>query len=74
MIDRDHELPVKRQAELLGISRGSVYYHPNRSRGRAGADAPHRRTAPGTPFAGSRMLRDLLRLQASMSGADTSAR
>ena len=28
MIDRDHELPIKRQAELLGISRGSVYYHP----------------------------------------------
>ena len=28
MIDRDHDLPVKRQAELLGISRGSVYYHP----------------------------------------------
>lgn len=28
MIDRDHELPVKRQAELLGISRGTVYYHP----------------------------------------------
>jgi putative transposase len=28
MIDRDHRLPVKRQAELLGISRGSVYYRP----------------------------------------------
>ena len=28
MIDRDHELSVKRQAELLGISRGTVYYHP----------------------------------------------
>jgi len=25
MIDRGHELPVKRQAELLGISRGAVY-------------------------------------------------
>lgn len=28
MIDREHHLPVKRQAELVGISRGSVYYHP----------------------------------------------
>ena len=28
MIDRKHQLPIKRQAELLGISRGAVYYHP----------------------------------------------
>ena len=28
MIDRNHKLPVKRQAELVGISRGSVYYLP----------------------------------------------
>ncbi len=28
MIDRDHELSVTRQAELLGISRASVYYLP----------------------------------------------
>ena len=28
MINREHELPIKRQAELLAISRGSVYYHP----------------------------------------------
>jgi putative transposase len=28
MIDRDAELSIKRQALLLGISRGSVYYHP----------------------------------------------
>ena len=27
MIDREHKLPIKRQAEVLGISRGSVYYH-----------------------------------------------
>lgn len=26
MIDRDHDLPITRQAELLAISRGSVYY------------------------------------------------
>jgi len=28
MIDREHELPIKQQAELLKISRGTVYYHP----------------------------------------------
>ena len=28
MIDRDHELSVSRQAKVLGISRGSVYYLP----------------------------------------------
>ena len=28
MIEREHELPIKRQAELLGISRGTAYYHP----------------------------------------------
>ena len=28
MIDRNHELPITRQAELLEISRASVYYLP----------------------------------------------
>ncbi len=28
MIDRQAELPIKRQAEVLGISRGTAYYHP----------------------------------------------
>ena len=28
MIDRKHKLPVTRQAELAGISRGTVYYLP----------------------------------------------
>jgi putative transposase len=28
MIDRDHDLPVTRQAQLLGMSRGAVYYLP----------------------------------------------
>jgi putative transposase len=28
MIDRNHPLPIKRQAELVNISRGSVYYEP----------------------------------------------
>jgi putative transposase len=28
MIDRDHDLSVTKQAEVLKISRGSVYYLP----------------------------------------------
>jgi putative transposase len=28
MIDRTHDLPIKRQAELLNIGRGTVYYRP----------------------------------------------
>jgi putative transposase len=28
MIDKNHDLPLARQAEMLGISRGSVYYLP----------------------------------------------
>ena len=28
MINRAHKLPISRQAELLGISRASVYYLP----------------------------------------------
>jgi len=61
MIDRDHELPLKRQAELAGISRGSVYYLP---RPPSDADLRLMRTIDELhlerPFAGSRMLRDML--------------
>ena len=28
MIDRCHRLSISRQAKLVGISRGSVYYRP----------------------------------------------
>jgi putative transposase len=28
MIDREHDLPIAKQAEVLDISRGSVYYRP----------------------------------------------
>jgi hypothetical protein len=30
MIDREHDLSLTRQAEALAISRGSVYYQPQR--------------------------------------------
>ncbi|MBB6228308.1 putative transposase [Polymorphobacter multimanifer] len=61
MIDRSHALPVTRQARELGISRGSVYYLP---RPTSVADLAIMRRLDELhmdfPFAGSRMLRDLL--------------
>ena len=61
MIDRSHELPVVRQAKLLSISRGSIYYRP---RAVSVADLSVMRRIDELhldhPFAGSRMLRDLL--------------
>lgn len=61
MIDRSHPLPVTRQARELGISRGSVYYLP---RPTSDADLAIMRRLDELhmdfPFAGSRMLRDLL--------------
>jgi putative transposase len=61
MIDREHDLPVARQAKALGISRGSVYYQP---RPVSAADLAVMRRIDELhlefPFAGSRMLRDLL--------------
>lgn len=61
MIDRDHALPIRRQAELVGISRSDVYYVP-----RAVSQADQRLMQRidvlnlERPFAGSRMLRDML--------------
>jgi putative transposase len=62
MIDRSHGLSVARQAQSLGVSRGSVYYLP---RPASAADLGIMRRIDELhlelPFAGSRMLRDLLR-------------
>jgi len=62
MIDRADKLPVTRQAELLNVSRGSVYYLPKPI---SAADLKLTRRIDALhlecPFAGSRMLRDLLR-------------
>jgi len=64
MIDREHKLPIKRQAEVLGISRGTAYYKP---RPVSEQDLLLMRRLDelhlNYPFAGSRMLRDLLRQQ-----------
>ena len=61
MIDRSSMLPVKRQAQALGISRGSVYYLP---RPALAADLAIMRRIDelhmNYPFAGSRMLGALL--------------
>jgi putative transposase len=61
MIDRSHDLPVARQAVALGICRGSVYYLP---RPVSASDLELMRQIDALhlefPFAGSRMLRDLL--------------
>jgi putative transposase len=61
MIDRGHDLPIAQQAKALGISRGSVYDLP---RPVPAADLAVMRRMDELhlelPFAGSRMLRDLL--------------
>jgi putative transposase len=69
MIDRTHCLSVVRQAKTLGISRGSVYYLP---RPASDADLALMRRIDELhldhPFAGSRMLRDLLRAEGHRVG------
>ena len=61
MIDRSHELPIAKQAKVLAISRSSIYYLP---RSVSAADLAVMRRMDELhldfPFAGSRMLRDLL--------------
>jgi putative transposase len=61
MIDRQHDLPITKQAKVLHISRGSVYYLP---RPVPEADLAIMRRLDRLhlefPFAGSRMLRGLL--------------
>jgi putative transposase len=61
MIDQGHELSITRQARLLGLSRSGVYYQPMPI---SAADLMLMRRIDELhlelPFAGSRMLRDLL--------------
>ena len=61
MIDAEHALSIKRQAELLELSRASVYYLP---RATPPSDLALMRRIDelhlNHPFAGGRMLRDLL--------------
>jgi len=71
MINRTHELPLSRQAALLRLSRSSLYYAPQ--------PVPEAELAImrridelhlDYPFAGSRMLRDLLRGEGVVIGRD----
>jgi len=68
---RDHDSPMTmtRQAQLQGISRSSMYYHPRPPSARDLAlmkriDQLHM----DHPFAGARMLRDLLKLEGHKIG------
>jgi putative transposase len=71
MIDRAHELPLVRQAELLRLSRSSLYYAP---RPVPAAELAIMRRIDALhldyPFAGSRMLRDLLRGEGIVIGRE----
>ena len=69
MIDRDYQLSISCQAELLGFSRGSAYYQPR---------PPSRETLAlmrrldemhlEHPWMGSRKLRDMLNRQGGTVG------
>ena len=69
MIDREHDLPLTQQAVLLNISRGIIYYV---SEPTSAADLILMRKIDElhleVPFAGSRMLRDLLAANGSKIG------
>jgi putative transposase len=71
MIDRTHELALVRQAALLRLSRSNLYYEPR--------PVPTAKLAImrridvlhlDYPFAGSRMLRDLLRGEGAVVGRE----
>ena len=63
MIDRKHPLPLVQQCQILELSRSSVYYVPQPV---SAADLALMRQIDELhlqyPFAGSRMLRDILQL------------
>ena len=69
MIDRTHDFPLTQQAAALNISRGSIYYVPGPV---SAVDLALMRTIDELhlefPFAGSRMLRDLLAAEGSTVG------
>jgi putative transposase len=69
MIDRDHDLPVTKQADVVGIARSTVYYLP---RPVSAADLALMTQIDKLhlefPFAGSRILRRLLATEGSKVG------
>jgi putative transposase len=75
MIDRSHGLPLARQAVLLKLSRSRLYYEPQPV---SAVDLAIMRRIDvlhlDHPFAGSRMLRDLLRGEGVAMGRERVAR
>lgn len=75
MIDRTHDLPVTRQCQILSLARSTAYYRPQEV---AEADLAlmHRidELHLEYPFAGSRMLRDMLRREGHAIGRKRVAR
>ena len=69
MMNRTHPLPLTQQATLLQLSRSSLYYTP---RPRSERDLRLMKKIDilhtAHPFAGARMLRDLLRLDEEKVG------
>ena len=59
MIDREHNLPITKQADVLCISRGSVYYLP---RPVPEADLAIMRVSTGCIWSSLRRLADVERL------------
>jgi putative transposase len=69
MIDRTHDLPVARQCQLLSLARSTAYYRPQETseedlRLMRRIDELHLEH----PFAGSRMLRDMLKREGHRVG------
>ena len=69
MMDRTHTLPVARQCQLLRLARSTAYYQPQPISDTTlmlmrRIDELHLRY----PFAGARMLRDLLRQEGHVIG------
>ena len=75
MIDKAHDLPVVRQVQLLELSRSSVYYQPQPT---SEIDLMLMRRIDELhlehPFAGARMLRDMLKPRRPKSVANMSVR
>jgi putative transposase len=69
MINRTHALPMVRQCQLLELSRSTAYYQPTPV---SSAELALRRRIDelhlAYPFAGARMLRDLLRREGHTIG------
>jgi putative transposase len=69
MINPNHKLSLTRQAQLLALSRASLYYEPVAP---CEADLQLMRRLDELhlqwPFLGSRMLRDILRLEGIIVG------